>query len=318
MDPGMTGLLSDLSREGKPARGSSTPARPVSLGSADLQSLIRQLAQSHGVLRGGPSGLPLLSDEERLLVAAVQQGEAEEVARLLAVPGRASLAVGEGDTLLHLACRQPVDRVIAAIARLRPDLNAANRLGKTPLHELAANGGSLAILGSLVKLGADPWARDHRGAVAAEAIPNEQVRAAFEKWLTAHNYLPPKAEKKPVLTPVPVFTKGGRRCMAEISPETTVQQLLAEGLPGELAGALGPASQHMALVEYRRKVGETGPKLTILTATQRLVELIGAWGEDPCGPNTVFRLLIVPAKAAPREAVEAYEKAGFGQIGYKK
>ncbi len=67
-----------------------------------------------------------------------------------------------------------------------------------------------------------------------------------------------------------------------------------------------------------RKAGDAGPKLTILQPGQRLLELVGTWGEDPAGPNTVHRLLLVPAKAAPRDAIDAYERAGFGQIGYKK
>jgi hypothetical protein len=119
-----------------------------------------------------------------------------------------------------------------------------------------------------------------------------------------------------VTVPLPVFTKSGKRCQAEVTSETTVQ-LLLDDLPADLA-ALRPARAHLALVEYRRKVGDAGPKLTILSPTQRLMELVGTWGEDPNGPNTMYRLLIVPGKAAPREAIDAYEKAGFGQIGYKK
>ena len=312
----MTGLMSELSKESRSRGSSGTVSKQRGGGLEDLPTLLRQLAQCHGVLRGSNSGAPVLGDEERLLVNAVTEGDMNEVVRLLAVSGRASLALADGDTLLHLACRHPVDRVIAAIARLRPDMNAVNRVGRTPLHELAKHGGSLAILGSLVKLGADPWLRDHMGRLPAEDIANEGLRQGFEKWLASHDYAPPKAEKKPATAPLPVFTKSGKRCVAEVTSETTVQ-LLLEDLPAELA-ALRPACAHMALVEYRRKMGEAGPKLTILPPTQRLMELVGTWGEDPAGPNTVHRLLLVPAKTAPREAVDAYEKAGFGQIGYKK
>ena len=116
--------------------------------SNDLSTLLRMLADSHGVLKGAPSGAVELSDEERALLTAVTSGEVNEVQRLLSVPGRASMVVNaEGDCLLHMACRTPTDRIIAAIARLKPDLNATNKKGRTPLHDLAACGGSLAILG---------------------------------------------------------------------------------------------------------------------------------------------------------------------------
>jgi hypothetical protein len=311
----MTGLMSELNKESK-NRSSGGARSKGSLGGDDLPTLLRQLAQCHGVLRGSNSGVPVLGDEERLLVTAVTEGEMNDVQRLLAVPGRASLQLADGDTLLHLACRHPVDRVIAAIARLRPDMNATNRVGRTPLHELARHGGSLAILGSLVKLGADPWARDHMGRLPQDDIAQEQLRQGFEKWLASHDYAPPQAAKKPVSTPLPLFTKSGKRCVAEVSSESTVQSVLEE-LPADLA-ALRPVRAHLALVEYRRKVGDAGPKLTILLPAQRLLELVGTWGEDPNNANAMHRLLLVPAKAAPRDAIEAYEKAGFGQIGYKK
>ncbi len=310
----MTGLMSELNKESK-LRG-SVGARGGGK-SEDLAGLLRQLAQCHGVLRGAPSGVPTLLDEERLLVTAVAEGDMTEATRLLQVPGRAGLVLADGDTLLHLACRRPVDRVIAAIARLRPDLNAVNRVGRTSLHELAKHGGSLAILGSLVKLGADPWSRDHMGRLAADDIENEQLRQGFEKWLASHDYVSPHTHKKAKTEPIALFTKSGKRCVAEVTAETTVASLLEELLPADLA-VLRPVSGHLTLVEYRRKVGDVGPKLTLLSAKDRLLELVGTWGEDPCGPDTAHRLLLVPAKAAPRDAVETYERAGFGQIGYKK
>lgn len=144
-----------------------------------------------------------------------------------------------------------MDRVIATIARLKPDLNAVNRVGRTPLQELAKSGGSLAILCSLVKLGADPWARDHMGRLAADEM-SEAVRQGFDKWLAAHNYLPPNAEKRPVATPVPVYTKGGKRCMCELTADTTAE-LLLDDLPIELA-VLRPHRSNLSIVEYRRKV----------------------------------------------------------------
>lgn len=166
------------------------------------------LADSHGVLKGTPPPTVQLSDEERALLTAVTNGDVNETQRLLSVPGRASLVVNvEGDSLLHIACRTPTDRIIAAIARLKPDLNVVNKKGRAPLHDLGACGGSLAILGSLVKLGADAFARDHMGRTPADEITNEKLRADFEKWLSTHNYFPPNSEKKQQTKPVPVFTK---------------------------------------------------------------------------------------------------------------
>ena len=280
--------------------------------------LLRVLAEAHGVLKGAPRPQAPLTDEERLLVTAVVQGEAMEVARLLKVGERADLVVDtQENTLLHLACRHPNDRVIASIARQRPNLNPRNLLGATPLHELAAHGGSLAILGSLVKLGALPFARNNMGQTPAQLIAGEALRSGFEKWLAAHNYFPDdSAEPQLEVVQIPVFTKGGKRCMADCTIETTAGAVL-EDLPLELA-SLRPVNQNLTLVEYRRKTETLPPKLSILPRTQLLLELTKTWGEDPKNPNAIHRLLLVPGKGAPRETIEAYERGGFGQIGYQK
>jgi hypothetical protein len=68
---------------------------------------------------------------------------------------------------------------------------------------------------------------------------------------------------------------------------------------------------------WREKVGDAGPKLSMLLSSQRLLELVGTWGEDPCGPNTTYRLLLVPSKGAPKEVLDIYEKNGFGNFGKK-
>lgn len=294
-------------------RSDDTPRAKVS---NDLPTLLKLLAYSHGVLQGSVPQKVQLSEEERALVAAVISGDASEVSRLL-VSGRAGLELDEGDVLLHIACRNPSDRVIAAIARMRPDLNSANIRGRTPLHELAENGGSLAVLGSLVKLGADPFARDNLGNSPAMLIASESLCAGFEKWLSSHNYVAPDVtQNRNSLIKIPIFTKSGKQSVAEVSAETTVVMLL-ENLPLELA-ALRPHAAHLSLVEYRRKNGDLPPKLSLLASTQLLVPLTQTWGEDPLGLNTLHRLLLVPVKAAPREAVAAYESGGYGQIGYKK
>lgn len=101
--------------------------------------------------------------------------------------------------------------------------------------------------------------------------------------------------------------------MVELSDDSTPSSLL-ETLPAELS-QLQPVSQHLTLVEYRRKHGDTPPKLQLLPVTQKLLELTRSWGEDPCSETSLHRILIVPAKSAAA-AVEIYEKCGFGQIGY--
>ena len=309
-DSAMAGMLQELSKENK-----SRPAvRPKV--SEDLPTLLKLLAHVHGVLKGAPDSDVVLSEEERLLVAAVGRGDAAEVARLLTVPDRASLELDDGDSILHYACRHPTDRVIAAIARMRPDLNWTNFKGRTPLHELASCGGSLAVLGSLVKLGADPWMRDNMGFAPVDLIKVDAVREGFEKWLTSHNYLPPNVEPQVKLFQIPVFTKSGRRVVTECPEDTTVANLLND-LPVELA-MLRPFAQHLTVVEYRRKNGDIPPKLSLLTPQQKVVELSQSWGEDPMGANSLHRFLLVPAKTAPRECVDAYQSGGFGTIGYKK
>lgn len=127
---------------------------PASKLGNDVEGLLKQLAEVKGVLKGAPTRVEpmVLTDDERALITAVTKGDAVEVQRLLAAPGRRTLELPDGDTLLHLACRNPVDKIIAQIARTKPDLNAVNLKGKAPLHELALNGGSLVILGSLVKV----------------------------------------------------------------------------------------------------------------------------------------------------------------------
>ncbi len=103
--------------------------------------------------------------------------------------------------------------------------------------------------------------------------------------------------------------------MCEITDETTAENLL-DDLPVELA-VLRPYKANLSMVEYKRKVGDAGPKLNLLQPSQRLLELVGSWGEDPCGPNTVYRFLVVPGKGAPRELLEVYEKHGFGNFAKK-
>lgn len=309
-----TPVLLSTAREAQPSKpGRKTSMAPNS-NNSDLPSLLRSLAEAQQVLKSAPALGPQLSDDERALLAAVQEADVAEVQRLLQVPGRVNLELAHGDTLLHVACRSPVDRVVALIARGKPDLNARNERGRTPLHELAAHGGPLVILGSLVKLGADPWARDHLGKLAADYIASEQVAESFAKWLAAHNYVAPSAQaQKLPTTDVALYTKSGKRVVVAATTETTVEALLAD-LPSDLR-ALQPFQAHLTLMEYRRKVGDSPAKLTFLQGAQRVLELVATWREDPCGPNPVCRLLLVPnAKTAPRELLELYEKAGFGNV----
>ncbi len=205
-----------------------------------------------------------------------------------------------------------MDQVFKLIVRTKPDLNAVNRKGRTPLHELALNGGSLIIMGSLVKLGADPWARDHLGRLPVHYIGSEQVRDSFEKLLSTNNYLPPNAQQKLKTQELPLFTKSGKRCLAEVTTETTVNALL-DSLPTELA-VLRAHIAHLTLIEYRRKNGDVQPKLSLLQGSQRVLELAATWNEDPCGANPLTRLLLVPNKGAPRDVLDAYERAGFGAV----
>lgn len=104
IDANMGSLLSELAKEQGTQMGASKTAHHPKL-AHDVNSMLRLLADAHGVLKGARPAGPHLSDEERALVAAVGRGDAAEVQRLLVVPGRSNMALPEGDSLLHLACR---------------------------------------------------------------------------------------------------------------------------------------------------------------------------------------------------------------------
>ena len=117
-----------------------------------------------------PRALPAVSSAIRRetppIVAAAQQGDADEVRRLLAAKADVNAAAGDGMTALHWAAYHGDVALVRALLRAKASVTATTRLGaNTPLH-VAARHGHGAAVAALLAGGADARAMTGAGGTA--------------------------------------------------------------------------------------------------------------------------------------------------------
>ena len=91
-----------------------------------------------------------------------------------------------GDTLLHVAVgRQNIDE-IRYLVEQGLDINAKGDYLETPLYSACASG-RVAVVGLLLKLGADPTIPDRRGDLPKDALFRRLAKGWFgEGWYEAY------------------------------------------------------------------------------------------------------------------------------------
>jgi ankyrin repeat protein len=98
---------------------------------------------------------------------------------LLELGADASIQNGNGDTPLHVACRQAKLMTVKTLVQHGLDVNARNRDGQTSLHASAAGSSpdQMNVVRFLLDSGADLAIRDKAGNTAATLTSNERLRS---------------------------------------------------------------------------------------------------------------------------------------------
>jgi ankyrin repeat protein len=140
----------------------------------------REAALLH-FLQGGQSPEGVAESGQPPLCLAVACGHVGAVNILLAAGTNINAACKlKNETALHLAIKHGRSDLVDTLLAHGPDLNARTlSTNETPLHYAAAKPGSLAIVVSLLKHGADYQACDKKGASPAEvALHSQNLHAA--------------------------------------------------------------------------------------------------------------------------------------------
>lgn len=132
--------------------------------------IVRVLAESGAHVNGEPGFLPLLA-------AALSFKRTDVFDFLVSKGADIRLTLDDGSTLLHIAAYCGNPGVVENLAKSYGfDVNHPNKSGTTPLMVACARGNK-SVEKALLKLGADPEARDHDGKRAEDYKP----RGFFKK-----------------------------------------------------------------------------------------------------------------------------------------
>lgn len=126
--------------------------------------IVRVLAESGAHVNGEPGFLPLLA-------AALSFKRTDVFDFLVSKGADIRLTLDDGSTLLHIAAYCGNPGVVENLAKSYGfDVNHPNKSGTTPLMAACARGNK-SVEKALLKLGADPEARDHDGKRAEDYKP---------------------------------------------------------------------------------------------------------------------------------------------------
>lgn len=138
------------------------------------------------------------------LTRAIEADADAEVAEALhRDPSLVSMTTQDGDTLLHIACRQKRAAIVQSLLAHEPDVDARGLHGWTPLHCAVSDGSrrSVPIVQMLMASGADPALQDDQGFSVSEW-------ARRDMWEALDSVLELLAAPAAATAPVPAALVG--------------------------------------------------------------------------------------------------------------
>ena len=124
------------------------------------------------------------------LTTQVQLGEYENALRLLQAGADANAATADGDRALLMAAKEGREDLVAILVSFRAQVDGCDAKGGTPLHwasDGCNNGGYLAVVLALLKLGADVDAKYDSGKTSLDYAKSEEIKAALREHGAKHS-----------------------------------------------------------------------------------------------------------------------------------